>query len=204
MEKLQIQYHSYYIKDYDNNGNVSYDYCASKNSKMYWLRNVYEHPELLNFWFDFLDTEGELQQFNVKNVGSRSKVVNETSINSIYFRETPAVVFTNNLNAQIKIGGYKYLQIPERNLTDMFTIGAQGKCAKDRLDELLYAHGYCTETISVTSVPIYYLDVNTRIYIHDSESNINGDYIVNKLTIPLVYNGTMSISATKAAANVLK
>ncbi len=41
--------------------------------RKYWNYNIYEHPELLNFWFDFLDAEGELQQFSVKNVGSRSK-----------------------------------------------------------------------------------------------------------------------------------
>jgi hypothetical protein len=103
----------YYYKDYDKDGNVEYDYVAKNDSKAYWLRNTYEHPELLDFWFDFLDTEGELQQFNVKNIGSRPKVVNETSINSIYFRETPAVVFTDNLYKQTKINGYRYLQIPE-------------------------------------------------------------------------------------------
>ena len=45
----------------------------------------------------------------------------------------------------------------------MFTISAQGKSAKDRLDELLYAHGYCVETVTITALPVYYLDVNTRI-----------------------------------------
>jgi hypothetical protein len=25
-----------------------------------WNKNVFEHPEVLNFWFDFLDTNGEL------------------------------------------------------------------------------------------------------------------------------------------------
>ena len=168
-----------------------------------WLRNVYEHPELINFWFDFLDGEGSLQQFNVKNIGSRSKAINETTIKSIYFRETPAVIFTNDINMQNKIDSYKYLQIPNDYIEEMFTISAQGKSAKDRLDELIYAHGYCIETISVTSLPIYYLDVNTRIYIHDDKSSVNGDYIVNKITLPLTYNGTMTISAIKAAENIL-
>lgn len=101
------------------------------------------------------------------------------------------------------LSGYKKLQIPERILTDMFTISSQGKSAKERLDELIYAHGYCIDSASITTLPIYYLDVNTRIYIHNNDSNIDGDYIVNKLTIPLTYNGTMSISATKAAENIL-
>ena len=85
----------------------------------------------------------------------------------------------------------------------MFSISAQGKSAKDRLDELIYNHGYCIETVSITSLPIYNLDVNTRIYVHGHEGKINGDYIVNKLTLPLTYNGTMNISAIKAAENIL-
>lgn len=203
LKELEEDMNNYYYYDYDENNNIIYDYQVSNNEKMFWLRNVYEHPELLNFWFDFLDTEGQLQQFNVKNVGSRSKTVNETTIKSIYFRETPAVVFTENINNQNRLSGYRYLQIPEHNLIDMFTISSQGKSAKERLDELLYTHGYCTETANITTLPIYHLDVNTRIYVHNSDSSINGDYIVNKLTIPLVYNGTMTISATKAAENVL-
>ena len=181
----------------------SWEKVNYRNEKTGWARDVYEQPDALNFWFDFLDTEGQLQQFNVKNVGSRSKAVNETSIKSIYFRETPAVVFTDILDSERKLSSYKYLQIPEEHIEKMFTISAQGKSAKNRLDELIYAHGYCIETISVTALPIYYLDVNTRIYIHNEDNEINGDYIVSKITIPLTYNGTMSINATKAAENIL-
>jgi hypothetical protein len=42
------------------------------------------------------------------------------------------------------------------------------------------------------------LEPNSKILINDEERNIHGDYIVDKLTIPLAYNGTMSITATKA------
>jgi hypothetical protein len=30
------------------------------NAKKYWCRAVFESPETINFWFDFLDSEGEL------------------------------------------------------------------------------------------------------------------------------------------------
>ena len=32
---------------------------------------------------------------------------------------------------------------------------------------------------------------------------IDGDYIITKMTIPLTYNGTMSISASKAAERLI-
>jgi hypothetical protein len=47
------------------------------------------------------------------------------------------------------------------------------------------------------------LEPNTRIYLHDPDTGLDGDYILSKLTIPLAYNGTMSITATKAAENII-
>ena len=85
----------------------------------------------------------------------------------------------------------------------MFSISAQGKSAKDRLDELIYQHGYCIESVTITSIPVYYLEPNTRIHVYDDKTNINGDYIVSKMTIPLAYNGTMQITATKAAESII-
>jgi hypothetical protein len=79
----------------------------------------------------------------------------------------------------------------------MFTRSTQGKSAKDTIDTLLYNHACCTESISITSLPIYYLEPNTLIYVCDLDANIDGDYIINKITIPLSYNGTMNITGTK-------
>ena len=177
-------------------------YYEGDEDKLYWNRNVFEHPELLNFWFDFLDTEGELQQFNVKNVGSRSKSINDSNVKSIYFRETPAVVFTHDITAERQLTGYRYIQIPLHLMETMFSISAQGKSAKDRLDELIYQHGYCIESASITAIPIYYLEPNVRVYVYDKDTGIDGDYVVSKITLPLTYNGTMSITATKAAESL--
>ena len=80
----------------------------------------------------------------------------------------------------------------------MFSPSTQGKTAKDAMDTLLYQHAYCSEAVSITSVPMYNLDVNKRIGIKDEEQGIDGEYIISKLTIPLQYNGTMNITATKA------
>lgn len=191
LEEYNSKIKNYY---YYNEDGSSYE-----GDRKYWLRNVFEYPETLNFWFDFLDTEGELSQFSVKNVGFRSKSVNDTSIKSIYFRETPAVVFTNDITTEKQLTGYRYIQIPNSISETMFSISAQGKSAKDKLDELIYQYGYCIESVSITAVPIYYLDVNTRIYLYDEDTKLDGEYVVSKLTLPLTYNGTMSITATRAA-----
>ena len=168
----------------------------------YWNKNVYEAPHLLNFWFDFLD-EGDITKYNVKNIGARSKAINDTNVKSIYFRETPDIIFIENNETPNNIPtGYRYIQIGA-NKNNMFSISAQGKSAKDRLDELLYQHSYCIESATITSIPIYYLEPNTRVYLEDNDTSLFGDYIISKMTIPLSYNGTMSITATKAAENII-
>jgi hypothetical protein len=85
----------------------------------------------------------------------------------------------------------------------MFATSSQGKSAKGEIENLIYNHSYLMESVSITSIPIYDLELNTRIFINDPNLGIVGDYIVSKLTLPLAYNGTMNITATKAAERLL-
>jgi len=80
----------------------------------------------------------------------------------------------------------------------LFAISSQGKSAKDTLDEYLYKYTYCTESVTISALPIYHLEPNTRILIRDDNSHINGEYIINKMTIPLDAKGSMTINAIKA------
>ena len=177
------------------------NYYSSEEENSHWNKNVFEAPETLNFWFDFLDTNGALSQFSTFVIGNRPKAINDSTIKSIYFRETPSVIFQESGSSFEHLGAYKSIQIP--NIEDMFSVSAQGKSAKERLDELLYQHSYCNENVTINAIPIYYLQPNTRIYVNDEETKISGDYIVNKITLPLSYNGTMSITAIKAAKDIL-
>lgn len=161
------------------------------------------HPDQLNFWFDFLDTEGELGQFSVPAVGHRIKAVNDNSVKSIYYEETPTVLYINSqeFDRDNIESGYTYI-FTQPNMENLFRISSRGKSAKEAVDDLLYQHSYCIESVTITAIPIYYLQPNSRIYIRDDNSKIDGEYIVSKITIPLAYNGTMSITATKAAERI--
>lgn len=177
-------------------------YYAAGTTHQFWNRAVYENPSTLNYWIDFLDADGELNQFSCKAVGCRPKAVNDKDVKSIYFRETPNIIFAapDEFYGEQKTG-YKYFQVA--NGTNMFSISTQGKSAKDAIDELLYQHAYCIESATINAIPVYYLQPNTRIYVYDKESGISGDYIISKITLPLTYNGTMSLTATKAAERII-
>lgn len=167
-----------------------------------------QNPSDLNFWFNFLDVKDEanLNKFAVNVIGSRAKAVNDSNIKAIYYKEVPTLIFTTYKDYQTSDLKNKKGYTPvfmTGNLESMFHISYQGKSAQDALDELLYNHSYCIESATVQVIPIYHLDTNTRIFVRDDISKINGEYIVSKLSIPLAYNGTMSITATKAPQRLI-
>lgn len=169
----------------------------------YWNKNVFNAPEKLNFWFDFLDSDSELAQYKVSVVGDRTKAVNDTKVTSIYFKETPDIIFctAEEYLQRERQSGYVYFKVSNEQM-NLFSISSQFKSAKDVLDEFLYKFSYCVESVTITSLPVYYLEPNTRIFVYDEDSKINGEYIVSKITLPLMYNGTMSITATKAVSRI--
>lgn len=165
----------------------------------YWLKTVIESPNTINFWLEFLDN-GDLQQYNIPTIGDRLKTTNDTKIQALYYKEIPNIIYQTPEEDRNKFDykpGYVY-----QNLTTLtqnyFSISTQGKSAKDLIDEQLYQYAYCSESISLTTLPVYYLEPNTRIHVHDERSKINGDYMVTRITLPLAYNGTMQMQATKA------
>lgn len=206
LETLSQNYSDKKLKFDKTEKNYKENYYVDVNegdARKHWHKNVFEAPETLNFWFDFLEAteDSALGKYSVQNIGARTKPINDTNIKSIYFRETPGVVFVENITETVGGTGYRYIQVP--SIDTMFSISAQGKSAKERLDELLYQHSYSVESATITTIPIYYLQPNTRVYLYDEATKLNGDYIVSKITIPLAYNGTMQLTTTKAAENII-
>lgn len=186
----------YYLKG----ENETDDYSATK---YYWNKNVVLAPEQLNFWIDFYDGNDSLMQYSIAAIGDRPKVVNDSKITSIYFRNVPQVIFTNGQDyngLDIKTG-YTYIWL-DKSMQDLFSISAQGKSAEEEMNELFNNYSYCSEGVTITVVPIYNLEPNTLVYIYNKENKINGKYQVNRITIPLNYNGMMSITATKIIEQV--
>lgn len=171
----------------------------------YWNKDVLEYPEKLNFWIEFLDDAGELDQFSIPVIGDRPKVVNDNDVRAIYFREIPNLIYQisskNVYNSYDFKTGYTYINLP-KNCENLFTISALGKSAKEAIDVLLYNYSYCIETVTLNTIPVYYLEPNTRIFVHDENSKINGEYIVNRITVPLAFNGMMSIQANKVTERI--
>ena len=170
----------------------------NKYTSKYWVPAVYQYPETLNFWFDFLDNGGELMKYSSHAIGNRPKAVNDSNVKSIYFRETPTIIYTEGAIPEnpSKLG-YSYCQIGT-NLLDLFSLSGQGKSAKTVLDQYLYQYAQMGEEISFTTMPYYNLEPNKRIFVSCSQSGISGEYIMIRFSVPLGPVATTSITATKA------
>jgi hypothetical protein len=57
-------------------------------------------------------------------MGSRSKSINDTTIKSIYFRDTPTVMFTTKITEEEWLPGFRYIQVTDKNINSMFKISA--------------------------------------------------------------------------------
>ena len=179
-----------------------YDYFTQSDDNPYWRKDVKDNPESLIFWFDFLDADGtEFGKYSVSAIGTRSKAINDNDVKAIYYREDPTMIFLgeNETSYEPKTG-YTYVQTPYY-MENLFTVSSKGKSAKERIDELLYDHLFCTESANISAIPVYHLEPNGRIYIQDNDSGVNGEYSISKITLPLAYNGTMTLTATKATSN---
>lgn len=165
-----------------------------KGAGAYWNKDVYLNPSNLYFWFDFLDTEGELGKYSANKIGSRSKVINEPAIKSIYYKETPEVQFIilpTEAKELTKNNAYTKIQIQD-NMTGLFYRSTQGNAAVSRANELISEYTATAEGVNLTCIPIYYLEPNTRIYVDGI-----GDCTLDRISYNLSYNGAMSISGNK-------
>lgn len=174
-----------------------------------WNPAIYEDPGLLNFWLDFIDSEQLITKYSVNQIGRRSKAISKEGIKMLYKLEVPDVIFFENkgdFETDLKIEEYqtygqKYCAL-KRNQMNYFSSSGTSNTAFDLIREMIYTHLYYNTSVTINCVPKYYLEPNNLIYINDRKSNIQGDFVINQLTIPLTYNGTMTINANQALVRV--
>lgn len=152
------------------------------------------------YWLDFLD-EGVNSQFNVNNIGRRTKVVSDNSSNCIFAKEIPNVAFVNadgDVSDEI-LGDTDTTPVVQVSpeIYSRLVIGGSHNSAFDKIRELLFQHTQYNESISLSVIPIYHLEPNTRITVHDSDVAVNGDYLIKTISLPLTIGGTSNISATR-------
>ena len=178
---------------------------ADKNYPL-WNKNIINDPMSLLFWFDFFDSSNSnIEKFSVHAIGDRAKNINDEQIRAIIYPDTPDIVFIEaGRNDQIKIfeDGYQVYTDADSAIISAMSTSNRRKTIHDQIDTMLYDYSYFNNSITINCIPIYYLEPNTVVSVDDNLSNIHGYFTLNKFTIPLTYNGTMSITAVKVPQKI--
>ena len=169
---------------------------------------VREQPGDCDFFLDFIDSDAAIGEFSVSNIGRRTQVLNDTSINCLFEPTIPDWVMiqadqddTSERVAEAQNRGQNFTQVDSKIYSALVS-GVNNNSAYDAIRDMLYQYTSYNESISLQCLPIYYLDVNTRIRVSDVQSNISGDYIIKSISIPFDSNTMMSITANKALEKI--
>lgn len=167
---------------------------------------VKEDPSSIDFFLDLIDSNAAIGQLSVNNIGRRTKIMNNNSINCIFEPTIPDYILievTGDAEEMQKKRdecinkGQQFIQVSS-GIYKSLALGGSSNSAFEEVRNLLYQYTSYNEAITIQAIPIYHLEPNTRITVRDIESNIFGDYMINTISIPLGVNSTMSISATRA------
>ena len=189
----------------------------------HWNPSVREDPASLIFWIDFIDTTSEVGKYAVSQIGRRMKVVNNDSIKILFTKQIPPIVFIPDYqevadlleieyadaeDAAEKVREYcaanetNYFFQLSPQVESSFVNSSTGSSAFDEIRNLLYQYLVYNTTISISCLPRYWYEPNNMIYLENRENGIQGNYVITQYSLPLTYNGTMSITMTQALIRV--
>lgn len=170
-------------------------YYPPGDINQYWNKDVFENPTKLKFFIDFLDS-GIIQNFNVRRLGRKAYIEENKDIKAINYSSIPPILYLEP-DEETTLSGFKKIQI--QHIDWLFSKAKQGISAKEVIEQCLYKYAYCNEAVNITCSPIFDLQPNSSLLLKDKEAQVNGEYIVDKITLSLNYNGNMNITAIKAA-----
>ena len=175
------------------------EFDIDEESKTYlWHTSVIDDSSNLDYWLDFLDdSDWDSGQYNIHTIGNRTVAINNSEITNIILPEIPMVIFYESGKKVPNNTGYTLIQCPT-SMWSAFEIAKVGYSAFEELNELLYKHTGFNDSVSLSILPIYYLQPNTLIEISNADINIFGKFIMNRISIPLKQGGTSSINAIKS------
>lgn len=170
-----------------------------------WNDAVFNDPASLDYYLDFINSDSVgYGQWSVNNIGRRTIAVVDNDCTCIYNTNVPDIIFVNqkdNIADKLRQEGYTICQLSE-TMFDYMTVSSNNKSCYDKIRELMYQHLTLNESITINALPIYWLEPNRKIEVEDDSSRIYGQYMIKSISLPLTYNGTMNIQATRALSRI--
>lgn len=157
-----------------------------------------------NYYLDFIDAETSgLGEYSVHNIGRRTDAVIDDDVNCLFEPEIPNIIWISTDSDDMasavnecKDNGQPYSQVRGEIYQYLYT-GGYKNGAFERLKSELWLHTTYQKTLSLTSIPVFYLEPNSRVSINDTTTNTYGDYMLNTLSIPLGAGNLMASTCSE-------
>lgn len=180
-----------------------------------WIPGVLDAPSSLDWWIDFIDNDSIMNKFAVDAIGRRSYAKTESGCNCVFEPDIPNCVLVNvnvpdnvidsrNVVTKNELEelGLNPIQVSGAIFDSIVTGGSFNSCYQN-VRQLLTDYTNYNENISITCLPLYHLEPNTRITINDPQSGIMGDYIINSISFDVsASGGTMNLNAKKVVEKI--
>ena len=180
-----------------------------------------------NFYFDIIDaSSSSLGEYSVQNIGRRMDVYHEDSINCLFRPEIPNVVFLNKDNPEqnwsenttitelrdvssknemliaqreeCMLNGQPWVQVSNDIFANLIT-GGYLNSAYEALRYELFAHTKYQKVVSITALPAFYLEPNSRVEVSDHSTNTYGDFMVQNISLTLGPGANMTVSLNEVS-----
>ena len=180
----------------------------SDSNKQGFREDVINYPDGLDYYLDFIDSTAAISELSISNIGRRTKIINDDSINCIFEKPIPDFVLietgqdnTLKLKQECEDRVQAYIQVSS-SIYGGLAPGGRQNSAYNAVRDLLYQYTSYNESVSVQMIPLYFLEPNIRVTLQDSSSGIKGDYMINSISLSLDVNGSMSLSCIKALERI--
>ena len=179
-----------------------------QNGKYY--DQVIENPSSINYYLDFISVgDPNILQISVNNIGRRSYVSdNGKNTNCVFENWIPDLILiksgeedTEERRGQAEKRGQRFSQVPS-SIYNNLRIGGSYYSAYEEIRQTLHEFTNYNESISLQTIPLYFLQPNTRITVNNPNSDISGDYLINSLSFSLNNDGLLTINASKAVEKI--
>ena len=180
-----------------------------------------------NYFFDIIDaSSSSLGMYSVQNIGRRTDVYNNDGVNCLFQPLIPDVVFLNKDNptinwsenttitelrvmddikdllaaqkAECNENNQPWVQVSD-NIYANFITGGYLNGAYDAIKYELFLHTKFQKVVSLTALPSFYLEPNSRVEVSERTTNTYGDFMIQTINLTLGPGANMSVTLNEVS-----
>ena len=133
----------------------------------------------MDYFLDFIDTTNpKMEAISVQSIGRRSHSLQLETLNCVFEPYIPDVILINNessdaerIRTECGNKNQEYYQV-DSNIYDALVPGGVFNSCYEYVRQALHQYTNYNENVSISCIPLYFLEPNTRIYLRDEVSGI--------------------------------